>query len=271
MFRRLLVQNNTIVAASKNFTGLPATISPPETDSQKQKIIAQCRNYFQISQAIATEHSSRRNLFWSSLQQMHLLFHSLLQQQNELIGNSASSWIKLEQLVNLINFRPVDDEQLEALRNSSTRELYLQDGSVPIPFSKKPLRPPLLFMDPYETFIAQSLSQTVSDEDKLWTILLVYLVGRLSTLHSLGIPQATTTGVTAFTETMQKCLSQGGTFFGGDWQAYNAEALKNTMWTWYMPEKRRQLLQQLQEKSFLSAVSSILKKLLPDVCILDNL
>ena len=67
--------------------------------------------------------------------------------------------------------------------------------------------------------------------------------------------------VQAFLENMEHCLSNDVPFFGGDWQSYNSEALKLTMWSLCIPDKREMLLQQLQTKTTLQDVAAVLQTL----------
>jgi hypothetical protein len=171
----------------------------------------------------------------------------------------------MQKAVSVVNFLPVDDEEAESLRNSKTREITIDDKTIPIPPSIKPLRSPFLCMDPYETFITDRITPSTTDEDKVWLVLLIYLISRLSTLQQFGVPTRSIQSLNTFHKIIEDCLSNNMPFFERDWQAYNAEDLRSVMWTFCDSQTLCRLINTIKRKLSLTSVALILKTDLPQV------
>jgi hypothetical protein len=156
---------------------------------------------------------------------------------------------------------------LQLYQNHSKREINVNNIRLLIPRSAKHLRSPLLCLNAHEQFIKETISSLTAKEDKLWVIILVYLVARLSTFHNIGLPSPNENSVQSFIKSMQQTMQKGISFFGNDWQSYNQKDLEQVLQDFYPLPARQHLLKKMQRCSSLSEVASILKQQLPSVSI----
>ena len=180
-----------------------------EASNNNKEEVRRFWEFYKIPYDLTKSSESMKQLFWTMIQQFHKLYFYLSQQIN---GTAESpSWIMCEEMINIVNFLPVKNEH-KSLRNSVTREIMVRNLKWLIPCSRKHLRSPLLCFDALEQFIKEQLKKMNTTEEKIWTIILVYLIGRPSTLNTIGIP-TNTTEVQSFIKQMESMLQSKKTPF----------------------------------------------------------